>query len=178
MTVYGNLPVLPVLPALLALLALPALPALPVLPALPALLALLALLDDVGATFKPKVVCVLHPGNAGAGIVDAGLFEKSQLRKGEMRGGQVPLRGVVEIKGVAESVSHTIGTEQITRYVAHYGQVLVTNYRQFALLGRDLTVEEARYVSEMIRRIAAILALGPALDENYERVKRDVFEWK
>jgi predicted helicase len=52
------------------------------------------------------------------------------------------------------------------------------SYREKALLGRDLTVEEARYVSEMIRRIAAILALGPELDENYERVKGDAFEWK
>jgi hypothetical protein len=52
------------------------------------------------------------------------------------------------------------------------------SYREKALLGRDLTVEEARYVSEMIRRIAAILALGPALDENYERVKENAFEWK
>jgi hypothetical protein len=52
------------------------------------------------------------------------------------------------------------------------------SYREKALLGRDLTVEEARYVSEMIRRIAAILALGPELDENYERVKGNAFAWR
>ncbi|HET9150803.1 MAG TPA: type ISP restriction/modification enzyme, partial [Gemmatimonadales bacterium] len=51
------------------------------------------------------------------------------------------------------------------------------SYREKALLGRDLTVEEARYVSEMIRRIAAILELGPTLDENYARVKANAFDW-
>jgi hypothetical protein len=47
------------------------------------------------------------------------------------------------------------------------------SYRERPLLGRDLKPEEARYVSEMARRIAAILLLGPALDENYENVKAD-----
>lgn len=51
------------------------------------------------------------------------------------------------------------------------------SYRERPLLGRDLTIEEARYVSEMVRRIAAILALGPALDASYEAVKADVWEW-
>ena len=51
------------------------------------------------------------------------------------------------------------------------------SYRQSALLGRVLTVGEARYVSEMIRRIAAILLLESALDANYERVKADAYGW-
>ncbi|HEX9755058.1 MAG TPA: hypothetical protein VGA42_05090 [Gemmatimonadales bacterium] len=42
---------------------------------------------------------------------------------------------------------------------------------------RLLTPEEARYVTEMVRRIAAIIALGPALDENYVRVKADTYGW-
>ncbi len=41
------------------------------------------------------------------------------------------------------------------------------SYRERSLLGRPLTVAEARYVTEMARRIAAILLLGPALDANY-----------
>lgn len=52
------------------------------------------------------------------------------------------------------------------------------SYREKSLLGRDLTVEEARYVTEMVRRIAAIIDLGPALDENYRCVKSDVFNWQ
>jgi hypothetical protein len=51
------------------------------------------------------------------------------------------------------------------------------SYRERALLGRDLKVDEARYVTEMARRIAAILLLQPALDANYERVKADTYAW-
>jgi len=51
------------------------------------------------------------------------------------------------------------------------------SYRERPLLGRDLTIEEARYVSEMVRRIAAIISLGPALDASYEAVKAHVWEW-
>jgi len=51
------------------------------------------------------------------------------------------------------------------------------SYRERALLGRDLKPEEARYVTEMVRRIAAILLLEPELDANYERVKADTYAW-
>ena len=51
------------------------------------------------------------------------------------------------------------------------------SYRERPLLGRDLTPEEARYVTEMARRIAAILLLEPALDDNYERIKADAYTW-
>jgi hypothetical protein len=52
------------------------------------------------------------------------------------------------------------------------------SYRERALLGRDLKPEEARYVTEMVRRIAAIVLMQPELDANYERVKADVWEWR
>ena len=45
------------------------------------------------------------------------------------------------------------------------------SYRERALLGRDLKPEEARYATEMVPRIAAIVLMGPELDANYERVK-------
>ncbi len=51
------------------------------------------------------------------------------------------------------------------------------SYRERPMLGRDLTVDEARYVTEMARRIAAILLLEPALDANYECIKADTFAW-
>ena len=47
------------------------------------------------------------------------------------------------------------------------------SYREKELLGRGLTKEEARHVTDMARRIAALLLMGPALDANYEAVKRD-----
>ncbi len=51
------------------------------------------------------------------------------------------------------------------------------SYRERALLGRDLKPEEARYVTEMVRRIAALVLMQPELDANYERVKADVYDW-
>ena len=51
------------------------------------------------------------------------------------------------------------------------------SYRERALLGRELTPDEARYVTEMTRRITAILLLEPALDANYERVKAETYPW-
>jgi hypothetical protein len=41
------------------------------------------------------------------------------------------------------------------------------SYREKPLLGRGLTVAEVRYVTETARRIAALLAMRPQLDENY-----------
>ena len=51
------------------------------------------------------------------------------------------------------------------------------SYREERLLGRPLTKEEVRYVQEMARRIAAILLLEPALDENYRKVKSQPYPW-
>jgi hypothetical protein len=66
--------------------------------------------------------------------------------------------------------SYTIGGYQVMKKWL--------SYRERPLLGRDLTPEEARYVTEMARRIAALLLLEPALDANYERVKADTFDWR
>ena len=65
--------------------------------------------------------------------------------------------------------SYTIGGYQVMKKWL--------SYRERPLLGRDLTVEEARYVTEMARRIAAILLLEPALDENYAKVKAETYMW-
>ena len=52
------------------------------------------------------------------------------------------------------------------------------SYRERDILGRDLKPDEARYFTEVARRIAAILLLSPALDENYLRVKDAAFDWR
>jgi hypothetical protein len=44
------------------------------------------------------------------------------------------------------------------------------SYREFALLGRPLHSEEAAYFGQVVRRIAAILLLGPALDASYQAI--------
>jgi hypothetical protein len=52
------------------------------------------------------------------------------------------------------------------------------SYREHELLGRAITAEEAREVTHMARRIAALILLQPELDANYLRVKAKTFDWK
>lgn len=51
------------------------------------------------------------------------------------------------------------------------------SYRERDLLGRALTNDEAREVTNIARRIAAILDLEPALDANYTAVKQATYAW-
>ena len=51
------------------------------------------------------------------------------------------------------------------------------SYRERKLLGRGLRPEEAKYVTEMVRRLAALRLLEPALDGNYEGVKAQTYAW-
>ncbi len=51
------------------------------------------------------------------------------------------------------------------------------SYRDKAILGRALKIEEVEYVTEMARRIAALILLQPELDENYRAVKADTWPW-
>ncbi|MDZ4288252.1 MAG: hypothetical protein U0984_09845, partial [Prosthecobacter sp.] len=98
--------------------------------------ALRNLLNAVGDTLKPKIIAVLHPSNTGAGLPDGGLFSAKELRKHgdsptllEMK----PERGVIEVKGLAQDITGLEQTPQVRGYLEHYRQILVTNYRTFAL---------------------------------------------
>jgi hypothetical protein len=51
------------------------------------------------------------------------------------------------------------------------------SYREKALLGRGLRLEEVKEVTDMARRIAALLLLRPALDANYRAVKAATYHW-
>ena len=98
------------------------------------------LLNEIGRDLKPKVRCVINIANRGAGLPDGGLFTPDQFQKATDAAplpGQLPARGVLEVKGPADDVRKTARSEQVQRYVAEYGLVLVTNYRDFLLLGRD-----------------------------------------
>ena len=94
------------------------------------------LLNEIGRTLKPKVRCIINPKNAGAGIPDGGLFTPDQ-KNTDMIGGQTPSRGVVEVKGIGDEVEAIVQSEQVLKYLQRYGQVLVTNYRDFVLIGKD-----------------------------------------
>ena len=47
------------------------------------------------------------------------------------------------------------------------------SYREHKLLGRPLRVDEARYVTEMARRIAEIILIQTDLDKNYDLIKKE-----
>ncbi len=149
------------------------------------------LFNAIGKTLKPKVQCIINLKNRGAGIPDGGLFTPDQLQRvseDQRFISQVPARGVIEIKSTGDDVQKIAASEQVLRYLGRYGQVLVTNYRDFLLvgrgadgnpvhLGRALTVDEAREVTSMVRRIAAIVLLEPALDTNYQAIKHVAYAW-
>ncbi len=101
--------------------------------------ALAALLDAVGATLKPKVRCIVNPSH-GAGIPDIGLFTPDQFQKAsaeEPLPGTKPSRGVVEAKPTSDDAFLTADSAQVSKYWKEYRQVLVTNFRDFLLVGAD-----------------------------------------
>ncbi len=51
------------------------------------------------------------------------------------------------------------------------------SYREKTLFGRSLTNDEAREVTNMARRIAAIVLLQPVLDANYQAVRASTYRW-
>jgi hypothetical protein len=102
--------------------------------------ALANLLNAVGETLQPKVHCVLTPKNRGAGIPDGALFLKNRARAAdvdESAESRAPERGVVEVKGPGRELRRIAKSTQVKRYLDRYGQVLVTNYREFALFRRQ-----------------------------------------
>ncbi|MDD5168093.1 MAG: hypothetical protein PHN75_04685 [Syntrophales bacterium] len=51
------------------------------------------------------------------------------------------------------------------------------SYREKPLIGRGLSPEEVRYVTEMARRLTAIVALQTSLDDNYRVAIKMVYPW-
>jgi hypothetical protein len=107
--------------------------------------ALERLFNEVGKSLKPRVRCVINLKSKGAGIPDVGFFTTDQFQRrrggdaggGELLEGQIPARGVVEVKGTGENLKATAKSQQVAKYLKRYGQVLLTNYREFMLLGNS-----------------------------------------
>ena len=149
--------------------------------------ALNKLLDAVGSTLRPKVFSVIELGQQGAGHPDIGLFAANQVSKGQPRpstssGGQLPASGVVEVKGAHDDAWLTADGAQVSRYWQRYRQVLVTNTRDFVLLGDDgqgnparletfrLAGSAAEFEERLQHPRAFANAVGPALAEYLSRV--------
>lgn len=101
---------------------------------------LATLLTDLGHKLKPKVTAIINLRNTGAGIPDGGLFTAQQLKGWDpatdpLRG-QKPARGAIEVKGTRDDAFEVAHSEQVARYVDNYGLVLVTNLRDFVLVGQ------------------------------------------
>ena len=107
---------------------------------------LAALLNAIGATLKPKVFCVVELADQGAGHPDLGLYTAQQVQtaSGRPRDGQLPERGVVEAKALADDAWLTARSDQVSRYWGRYRLVLVTNFRHFVLLGEDAQGQPSR----------------------------------
>ena len=102
------------------------------------------LLNAVGGTLKPRVFCVGELAEQGAGHPDFGLYAARQTQRGRLREGQTPERGVVEVKPTDDDAWLTASGDQVSRYWGRYGLVLVTNTRDFVLLGEDAAGKPAR----------------------------------
>ena len=158
--------------------------------------ALANLLNEVGGGLKPKTRCILHPHNQGAGIPDGGLYTVDQFERksanvggaaggkaaGELKPNQVPSRGVIEVKPTGEEVGKVAAGEQVLRYLERYRRVLVTNYRDFVLVGYDaagrpaqletysLAANEAEFWAQALHPRTMARVHGDPLAEYLKRV--------
>ncbi len=82
----------------------------------------------------------------------------------------IHLNDIAYWKNIPDRVwSYTIGGYQVIKKWL--------SYREQDLLGRSLKQEEVIEVTQMARRITAILLLEPGLDANYEAVKQSTYQW-
>jgi hypothetical protein len=105
-----------------------------------------------------------------AGAVALGLDAADAFRHLGERTCDVYLNGAAYWRNVpTRAWEYTIGGYQVMKKWL--------SYRERELLGRALTVDEAREVRDMARRITALLLLEPKLDANYRAVKEAAYEW-
>ena len=116
--------------------------------------ALANLLNEVGGALKPKITAVIHPANSGADLPDGGFFSAKELRQHPSEVSLLklnPERGVLEVKPVEHDLLTLAQTPQVRNYLEHYGQILLTNYRSFALYmweGGKPVPGESFYIAE------------------------------
>ena len=139
--------------------------------------ALSNLLNAIGATLRPKVFCVVEMANQGAGHPDIGLYAANQVQRGKPRAGQTPERGVVEVKAPSDDTWLTAESSQVSGYWEKYRLVLVTNTRDFVLLGEEasgnpakletfrLADSEEKFESELEKPRAFARKIGAGLGE-------------
>ena len=135
------------------------------------------LLNAVGGSLKPKVFCIGQLAQQGADHPDFGLFDAKQVSKSQIKQGQLPECGVVEVKPASDDAWLIADSAQVSKYWGLYRLVLVTNTRDFVLLGEDangnptkletfrLAVSAAEFDKELQHPRAFANKAGPALAE-------------
>ncbi|MFH1086383.1 MAG: type ISP restriction/modification enzyme [Chloroflexota bacterium] len=106
-----------------------------------------------------------HAGKGGATMPGRG-----KLVRRDDGAYDVYLNDVACWRNVPEAVwEYTIGGYQVTKKWL--------SYREKPLLGRSLSPDEVRYVTEMARRLAALVAMQPQLDDNYRDTIAATYAW-
>ena len=144
--------------------------------------ALNGLFSSVGGTLKPKVFCVQEVADQGAGHPDFGLYAANQVQRENPRQGQIPACGVVEVKPADDDAWLTASSDQVSKYWEKYRLVLVTNTRDFVLVGEDaqgkpvpletfrLAESEEAFNDMLLRPRASARVVGAGLGEYLRRV--------
>jgi len=142
------------------------------------------LLNEVGKKLKPKVRCIIHLQDTGAGLPDGGLFTEEQSRADatDVLAGAMPARGAIEAKPTAHDARKVAESKQVKDYWGRYRQVLVTNYRDFLLLGADAdgnravleTYSLARDEQDFWQKASHPRAVAERLGESFEEFLKRV----
>ena len=74
------------------------------------------LLNAIGSALAPRVFCAGELADQGAGHPDFGLYAEQRVQTGKPRKGQIPERGVVEVKALSDDTWLTEEFEQVSRY--------------------------------------------------------------
>jgi len=126
--------------------------------------ALQSLLDEIGATLKPGVRCILHPSGKGAGLPDGGLFTREQIIalgrdfEPQVALATMPARGAIEVKGTADNLHTLIASQQVEKYLDKYRKVICTNYREFAVVEKQGDAARVLETFEFVEGEAAFWA--------------------
>jgi NAD(P)H-hydrate repair Nnr-like enzyme with NAD(P)H-hydrate dehydratase domain len=128
------------------------------------------------AGFPPARAAAAHKGSYGRLAIIAGSLGYHGAAVLASRGPQTAQPGLITLhtlEAVYPAVTSQLQAVMVWDFAIGSYQVMKKwlSYREHDLLGRPLTPDEAREVTHMARRLAALLLLAPALDANYAAAK-------
>lgn len=93
------------------------------------------LCNELGRELKPAVFAVSQPEDIGAGRPDFALYSRDGTNRAKPGShSRRPDRGVIEVKSMSEDIDALAESEQVKRYLAKYGAVMITNIREFKFI--------------------------------------------